>query len=70
MPKLNIVYLDPAIQVKVDPLVSLMAQFFIKGLEFALLFDELVPSPSIFFWWAVEAPAKENSSSFTIVILY
>jgi len=54
MPKLDIVYLDPAIQVKADPLVSVVAQFFIKGLEFALLFDELVPSPSTFFRWAVK----------------
>ena len=45
----SLVYLDPAIQVKTDPLVSVVAQFFIKGLEFGLLFDELVPSPSFFF---------------------
>jgi len=33
-----LVYLDPAIQVKADPLVSVVAQFFIKGLIFGLLF--------------------------------
>jgi|LGVF01.1.fsa_nt_gb hypothetical protein len=48
MPKLGIVYLNSVIQVKADPLVSVVAQFFIKGLDFGLLFDELVPSPSIF----------------------
>ena len=70
MPKLGIVYLNSVIQVKADPLVSVVAQFFIKGLEFGLLFDELVTSPSILLRRAVEAPAKENSSSFIIVILY
>jgi len=43
IPEFAIVYLDPAIQVKADPLVSVVAQFFIKGLEFDLLFYELVP---------------------------
>jgi len=70
LPKLAVVYPHPAIQVKADPLVNVVAQFFNKGLEFGLLFDELVPSPSIFLRWAVDAPAKENSSSFIIVILY
>jgi len=45
LPEFAIVYLDPVIQVKADPLVSVVAQFFIKGLEFGLLFDELVPFP-------------------------
>jgi len=49
IPEFAIVYRDPAIQVKADTLVSVVAQFFIKSLEVALLFDELVPSPSIFF---------------------
>ena len=55
LPEFAIVYLDPAIQVKADPLVSVVAQFFIKGLEFGLLFDELVPSPSILLRWAEKA---------------
>ncbi len=70
LPVLIIVYLNTVIQIKDDPLVSVVAQFFIKGLEFGLLFDELVPSPLIFLRWAVEAPAKENSSSSIIIILY
>jgi len=41
----SIIHLHPIIQIKADPLVCEVAQFFIKGLEFGLLFDELVPLP-------------------------
>ena len=55
IPKFPIVYLNSVIQIKADPMVGVMAQFFIKGLEFGLLFDELVPLLFNFFRWAVEA---------------
>jgi len=42
IPKLPVVYLHPVIEIKADPQVGIMAQFFIKSLEFSLLFDEFV----------------------------
>ncbi len=45
IPKFPVDYLNPVIQIKADALISVVAQFFIKGLEFNLLFHELAPLP-------------------------
>jgi hypothetical protein len=45
----TVIYLNSVIQVKADPLVSVVTQLSIKDLDFVLLFDKLVASSSIFF---------------------
>jgi len=43
IPEFAVVYRNPVIQIKTDPLVCVVVQFFIKSPEFGLLFYELIP---------------------------